>query len=56
MQIIASHVIKIHASAGAASAGPRVTKDDNWLKRSVLSEVFITTESFFVHHNQSKVF
>ncbi|CAM8931366.1 unnamed protein product [Rhodiola kirilowii] len=33
-KIIASHVIKIHASAGATSAGPRVAKDDNWLKRA----------------------
>uniref|UniRef100_A0A7N0ZT65 DNA replication licensing factor MCM5 n=1 Tax=Kalanchoe fedtschenkoi TaxID=63787 RepID=A0A7N0ZT65_KALFE len=34
-KIIASHVIKVHASADATSADPRVSKDDNWLKRYI---------------------
>ncbi|KAL0427688.1 UNVERIFIED_CONTAM: DNA replication licensing factor MCM5 [Sesamum latifolium] len=32
---IASHVIKVHASADAASSDARPSKDDNWLKRYI---------------------
>ncbi|XP_073067002.1 DNA replication licensing factor MCM5 [Primulina eburnea] len=32
---IASHVIKVHASADAASTDSRTSKEDNWLKRYI---------------------
>lgn len=32
-QIIASHIIKLHASAGLASSDSKVSKEENWLKR-----------------------
>ncbi|KAL6973941.1 minichromosome maintenance protein 5, partial [Sarracenia purpurea var. burkii] len=32
---IASHIIKIHASAGATMGDSRTSKEDNWLKRCV---------------------
>ena len=32
-QIIASHIIKIHASADANQGDNRVAKEENWLKR-----------------------
>lgn len=35
MQIIASHVIKVHASADASVGENRVSKEENWLKRYV---------------------
>lgn len=34
-KIIASHVIKIHASAGAASDDYKSSKEENWLKRYI---------------------
>lgn len=35
-KIIASHIIKVHASADAASSGDsRTSKEDNWLKRYI---------------------
>ena len=33
IQIIASHIIKVHASADAASGDTRTSKEENWLKR-----------------------
>ncbi|KAL0283341.1 UNVERIFIED_CONTAM: DNA replication licensing factor MCM5 [Sesamum angustifolium] len=33
---IASHVIKVHASADAASSDAKPSKEDNWLKRSAV--------------------
>ncbi|CAH1415810.1 unnamed protein product [Lactuca virosa] len=36
---IATHIIRVHTSANAAGE-PRDTKDDNWLKRSVLCNIF----------------
>ncbi|XP_058180737.1 DNA replication licensing factor MCM5 isoform X2 [Rhododendron vialii] len=32
---IASHIIKVHASAGATTSDTRVSKEDNWLKRYI---------------------
>lgn len=40
MQIIASHIISLHASANAAT-DVRDTKEDNWLKRSKLWKILI---------------
>ncbi|XP_010245540.1 PREDICTED: DNA replication licensing factor MCM5 [Nelumbo nucifera] len=34
-KLIASHIIKVHASAGAASTDTRVSKEENWLKRYI---------------------
>ncbi|OAY46944.1 DNA replication licensing factor MCM5 [Manihot esculenta] len=34
-KIIASHIIKVHASADATSADTRVSKEENWLKRYI---------------------
>lgn len=33
VQIIASHIIKVHASADAVSADSKTSKEENWLKR-----------------------
>lgn len=38
LQLIASHIIKIHASADAVSADSKVSKEENWLKRYISSE------------------
>ena len=32
-QVIASHIIKVHGSADAASVDIRASKEENWLKR-----------------------
>ncbi|KAG5565169.1 hypothetical protein RHGRI_001160 [Rhododendron griersonianum] len=32
---IASHIIKVHASAGSTTGDTRVSKEDNWLKRYI---------------------
>ncbi|KAL3744245.1 hypothetical protein ACJRO7_013494 [Eucalyptus globulus] len=34
-KIIASHIIKVHASANAASADSKTSKEENWLKRYI---------------------
>ncbi|KAH9654541.1 DNA replication licensing factor MCM5 [Citrus sinensis] len=34
-KLIASHIIKIHASADAVSADSKVSKEENWLKRYI---------------------
>ncbi|KAK9706033.1 hypothetical protein RND81_07G100600 [Saponaria officinalis] len=34
-KIIASHVIKVHASANAISGDPKTKKEENWLKRYI---------------------
>ncbi|XP_042506697.1 DNA replication licensing factor MCM5 [Macadamia integrifolia] len=34
-KLIASHIIKVHASAGAPSSDGRVSKEENWLKRYI---------------------
>lgn len=34
-KLIASHIIKVHASAGAASTDTRTIKEENWLKRYI---------------------
>lgn len=33
LQNIATHIVRVHASADANSGDPRTTKEDNWLKR-----------------------
>lgn len=33
LQIIASHIIKVHASADATLGEHRASKEENWLKR-----------------------
>ncbi|KAH9654542.1 DNA replication licensing factor MCM5 [Citrus sinensis] len=35
LKLIASHIIKIHASADAVSADSKVSKEENWLKRYI---------------------
>lgn len=40
LQNIATHIVRVHASADASSGDPRTTKEDNWLKRFGLSEAF----------------
>lgn len=37
VQIIASHIIKVHASADAVSADSKTSKEENWLKRYLAS-------------------
>lgn len=45
LQIIASHIIKVHASAGAALGDNRVvSKEENWLKRYIV----LRTQSYIL--------
>ena len=51
LQSIASHVIKVHASSGAATGDTRTSKEDNWLKRcEPLLDVALSNNGWMLNH------
>jgi DNA replicative helicase MCM subunit Mcm2 (Cdc46/Mcm family) len=54
LQIIASHIIKVHSSASATRGENRtpVSKEENWLKRYAISKKLIR---LFINFNYSRM-